>query len=149
SVCQHAPCENNGTCFENGDHYTCNCLPVYTGQNCTEEIRITLVAGKRYIGYTAIGVGGFAVILITVCALLRIRKKLNVLQSPFLRKRKESVEYAESAAVSSLLSKGAEDFLSFEEGKTTQSQVTRVNCSTANDKSQGKSEYILPPAFKK
>ena len=33
-MCQSQPCQNGGTCVDNINSYTCNCLPDYTGPNC-------------------------------------------------------------------------------------------------------------------
>ena len=33
-MCQSQPCQNGGTCVDDIDSYTCNCLPDYTGPNC-------------------------------------------------------------------------------------------------------------------
>lgn len=36
--CQLSPCENNATCVDGVDSYTCNCLPGYTDDTCSTDI---------------------------------------------------------------------------------------------------------------
>ena len=33
-LCRGTPCENDGTCIEDEDDYTCTCVPGFTGRNC-------------------------------------------------------------------------------------------------------------------
>jgi Notch-like protein len=32
--CKHTPCKNNGTCIDQVNGYTCQCLPGYIGDHC-------------------------------------------------------------------------------------------------------------------
>ena len=34
-LCENSPCQNGGTCQDNGNNYTCNCTAGYTGHNCS------------------------------------------------------------------------------------------------------------------
>lgn len=36
--CQLSPCNNNATCIDGVDMYTCDCSPGYTDYNCSSEI---------------------------------------------------------------------------------------------------------------
>ena len=42
--CQQNPCENGGTCYNDGDIRKCICAPGYEGTTCTEG---------RFIRYTS------------------------------------------------------------------------------------------------
>ena len=33
--CQSSPCQNDGTCLDNLNSYSCNCFPGWTGKNCS------------------------------------------------------------------------------------------------------------------
>ena len=33
--CHPSPCENNGTCVDGVNNYTCTCVPGFEGKNCT------------------------------------------------------------------------------------------------------------------
>ena len=38
--CYPNPCENNGTCIDGVNKYTCACVPGFEGKNCTISKRL-------------------------------------------------------------------------------------------------------------
>ena len=40
--CESAPCMNNGTCIDEVNSYSCECMPGYTGSTCETGMRLHL-----------------------------------------------------------------------------------------------------------
>ena len=40
--CSDDPCKNNGTCHDQFDNYTCDCIAGFTGDQCQGKILINL-----------------------------------------------------------------------------------------------------------
>jgi hypothetical protein len=38
--CSPSPCENGGTCIDEVDSYTCQCVPGFDGDNCENGMKI-------------------------------------------------------------------------------------------------------------
>ena len=36
--CMSSPCQNNGTCYVDGVHFTCSCSPGFTGPTCAQLV---------------------------------------------------------------------------------------------------------------
>ena len=51
--CASAPCHNNAPCVNEENHYTCRCLPGYTGVTCETDINECALTpcqnGARYV----------------------------------------------------------------------------------------------------